>query len=115
MTLDMPWPALKGLNPNHRAHWSQVSRAKKSLRAAWAWEATKQGARKMEPGKLFVSITFHKPDRRDRDVDNMLASCKSGLDGLADVLGIDDKYWSLSLNVAEGIGGFVRIEVKRAE
>lgn len=111
----MPWPALRGLNPNHRVHWAQKSAAKRSLRAAWAWEATKQGARKLDAGRLLVSLTFFPPDRRPRDLDNMLASCKAGLDGIADVLCVDDKHWSLSLSVSDQIGGFVRVEVTDAE
>ncbi|HEY8879196.1 MAG TPA: hypothetical protein VIN03_16630 [Roseateles sp.] len=115
MILTMPWPVTRGLSPNHRVHWSQKARAKKSLRAAWAWEATKQGARKLDASALSVAITFVPPDRRARDMDNMLASCKAGLDGLADVLGVDDRHWSLSLAVSKEIGGFVRIEVSHAE
>lgn len=111
MILTMPWPILRGLSPNHRVHWAAKAKAKKSLRAAWAWEATKQGARRMEAGKLAVSLTFVPPDRRARDMDNMLASCKAGLDGLADVLGVDDRHWSLSLAVADEVGGFVRVGI----
>lgn len=109
MNITMPWPALKGLSPNHRVHWSVKARAKASLRAAWAWEATKQGVCKIDADHLAVSLTFYPPDRRPRDVDNMLASCKAGLDGLADVLGVDDRKWSLSLAVADEVGGFVKV------
>lgn len=115
MIFTMPWPALRGLNPNHRAHWAAKHRAKQSLRAAWAWEATKQGARKLDHKRLSISLTFVPPDRRARDVDNMLSSCKAGLDGLADVLGVDDRYWSIKMTVADEIGGFVRVEVENAE
>ena len=109
----LPWPQ-SVLSPNARAHWSQVAKAKRSLRAAWAWEATKQGAKRMQAETLAVRLTFHPPDRRSRDVDNMLASCKAGLDGLADVLGVDDRKWSLSLGRSPEIGGFVRVEVAHA-
>lgn len=114
-TLIMPWPQTRGLSPNHRVHWSVRARAKKSLRELWAWEAIQQGAPRMDVQPLDVALTFVPPDRRARDVDNMLASCKAGLDGLADVLGVDDKHWRLSLSVAKEIGGFVRVEVRSAE
>lgn len=110
MILTMPWPPT-ALNPNARQHWTQVAKAKQSLRAAWAWEATKQGAKPMDAESLAVKLTFHQPDRRPRDLDNMLSACKAGLDGLADVLGVDDRYWSLSLDRSPDIGGFVRVEV----
>lgn len=114
-TLIMPWPQALGLSPNHRVHWSVQRRAKKALREAWAWQAVQQGAPYMAVQPLEVSLTFVPPDRRARDMDNMLASCKAGLDGLADVLGVDDKHWRLSLSVAKEIGGFVRVEVRSAE
>ena len=113
MIFTLPWPQAI-LNPNARAHWTQVAKAKKSLRAAWALEATKQGAKRMEPRALHVSLTFHPPDRRPRDMDNMLSASKAGLDGLADVLGVDDRHWRLSIARADQVGGFVRVEVVSA-
>lgn len=111
--LTMPWPQTV-LSPNARAHWTQVAKAKKSLRAAWAWEATKQGAKRIQAESLAVRLTFFPPDRRPRDLDNMLAACKAGLDGLADVLGVDDRNWSIRIERGEHVGGFVRVEVTRA-
>jgi len=35
-----------------------------------------------------------------------------GLDGLADVLGVDDSRWALSAELAGEVGGFVRVEVR---
>ena len=36
---------------------------------------------------------------------------KSGLDGLVDVLGVDDSRWKVSFEMAQEVGGFVRVEV----
>ena len=33
------------------------------------------------------------------------------MSGLADVLRVDDRHWSLTICKGEGIGGFVRVEV----
>ena len=41
----------------------------------------------------------------------MLASIKSGLDGLAEALKVNDKRFTLTLSVADRIGGMVQIEV----
>ena len=49
--------------------------------------------------------------RRAHDLDNCLARMKSGLDGLADVLGVDDKAWSLTISKSDEVGGMVRVEV----
>ena len=108
MKLTMPWPQ-KVLNPNSRAHHMVLAKAKKALRAEWAWQAKAQGSGEIVAKALTVTMEFVPPDRRARDMDNMLASCKAGLDGLADVWGVDDSKWSFVLSRSEQIGGFVRV------
>lgn len=66
-------------------------------------------------GRLHVTVEFVPPDRRHRDRDNMLASIKSGLDGLADALGVNDSRFDLTIRVADDIGGMVRVEVVSCE
>ncbi len=112
MILTMPWPPT-ALSPNARQHYMALARAKKKYREACAWTAKEQGARRIEADKLHLTLTFYPPTRRAFDLDNALARCKAMLDGLADVLGVDDKNWSLTIQKAEDIGGFVRVEVKR--
>lgn len=51
--------------------------------------------------KVNVNLMFCPPDRRARDWDNLLASMKSGLDGLADTMGVNDSKWRPSLDVAD--------------
>lgn len=91
-----------------------LARAKKAYREACAWTAKEQGLKRMDAQRLHLTLTFVPPNRRAHDLDNCLASLKAGLDGLADVLGVDDKYWSLTLHKADTIGGFVRVEVANA-
>lgn len=43
--------------------------------------------------KTHVRIIFHAPDRRNRDLDNLLSSCKAYLDGIALAYGINDKLF----------------------
>lgn len=109
-TLTLPWPP-KELSPNARQHWSVLAKAKKRYREVCAWNAKDQGVRSVAAEKLHISITFFPPSRRAYDLDNALARMKSGLDGLADVLEVDDKHWSLNIARADEIGGFVRVEV----
>ena len=107
----LPWPP-RELSPNTRhAHWSQLARAKKRYRSACALHAQVQGARRMEVKRLQVHLRFVPPDRRARDLDNCIASMKAGLDGLADVLGVDDSRWRLSAELAPAPGGMVVVEV----
>lgn len=69
-------------------------------------------AQRVKTPSLAVTLRFVPPDRRARDIDNLVASMKSGLDGLADVLGVDDSRWALSAELAGEVGGFVRVEVR---
>ena len=110
LQLTLPWPP-KELSPNVRQHWSALSRAKKAYRTACAITARQQGAGRSEAKKLHVSLVFVPPTRRAYDLDNLLARMKSGMDGLADVLGVDDRHWKLEIDRSDEIGGFVRVEV----
>ena len=109
-TIVLPWPP-KELSPNARMHWARLAKAKKAYRAACAWQAKAQGASKLQADALHLTLTFHAPTRRAFDLDNALARCKAGLDGLCDVLGVDDSKWSLTIRKADTIGGFVRVEI----
>lgn len=105
MIVFLPWPPSE-LSPNARCHWAKKAKAAKSYRLIAAWAAVGMG-----PGRT-VSITFNPPDKRPRDLDNMLASIKSGLDGIAQALGVDDKEWSLTITKGAPIqGGLVTVEV----
>lgn len=108
--ITLPWPP-RDLSPNARVHHMALAKAKKAYRTGCAWQAAVQGAKKIDAQRLHLTITFVPPNRRAHDLDNCLASIKAGLDGLADVLGVDDKHWSLTLHKADTIGGFVRVEV----
>jgi crossover junction endodeoxyribonuclease RusA len=45
-------------------------------------------------------------------LDNLLASMKAGLDGLADALGVDDSRWRLLIEMGEPVkGGCVCVKV----
>lgn len=112
MTITLPWPPAR-LSPNARLHWAALAKAKKAYREACAAHAMAQGVRKVAADKLHLTLTFVPPSRRAYDLDNALARMKSGLDGLADALGVDDKHWSLTIQKGEGVGGFVRVEVSQ--
>lgn len=113
LRLVLPWPPAD-LSPNSRVHWSKLARAKKAYRAACGWAAIEQGAARIEAERLHLTLVFVPPNRRAHDLDNCLARIKSGLDGLTDVLEVDDKRWSLTISKADEVGGMVRVEVRRA-
>lgn len=104
--VDLPWPP-RELSPNARQHYHAAARAKKAYRARCGAIATQAGGRVLAgcAGRLRVHLAFFPPDRRPRDWDNLLASMKSGLDGLADATGVDDSRWSLSFELGEPVPG----------
>ena len=109
----LPWPP-SDLSPTARQPWRKLARAKKEYRAACAWTAKEQGGQRLDAENLHLTITFVPPNRRAHDLDNCLARMKSGLDGLADVLGVDDKHWTLTISKADTVGGMVKVEVRHA-
>lgn len=113
--IELPWPP-KELSPNARQHFHAAARAKKAYRSrcrvlgeAQALSSVRNGAQ-----SVLVHLAFFKPDKRHRDWDNMVASMKSGLDGLADAMGVDDSKWRLSFDVPDAVvpSGLVLVTVE---
>lgn len=88
-TITLPWPP-KELNPNRlrRLHWASRSKHMAAYKEACYW-LTKKASLNC-PEKPLLKVAFYPPTRARRDVDNCLASIKSGIDGIAAALGIDD-------------------------
>jgi len=97
-TITIPWPP-KTLNPNARQHFMALARAKRSYRATCDWTTREAKAKLDGDGPWRVTLTFHPPDRRSYDHDNLVARMKSGLDGIASALGVDDKLFRLQAPV----------------
>jgi len=114
-TVSLPWPS-PALSPNARGHWGVKARAVKRYRHDASALARVAGCRDLGCDRLAVAVTFHPPDRRRRDTDNMLASIKSGLDGIADALGVDDSAWTLTIHRGDVVrGGRVDVVVTTPE
>ena len=97
LTIELPWPSA-ALSPNSRKKWD-MNKAKKAAKA-YAWTMTKSlmGPLGIVPGSwegpVAVQYTFHPAMERGRDDDNFAARMKSGRDGIALALGIDDVKFS---------------------
>ena len=80
-------PAPPVLSPNRRVHWAQESRAARAYREqAFLVARSRIGCNRKDlpwPG-AYVRATFYFRVRRKRDGDNLNASLKHALDGLAD-------------------------------
>lgn len=93
--LTLPYPD-KSLNPNRKSgrHWAVTKKAKDAgfeagyYAAKLAYSNAKQVAQPMS-----LIITYVRKDKRLVDLDNLLSASKSIIDGIAQGMGIDDKYF----------------------
>lgn len=92
LSVTLPFPPAE-LSPNSKngRHWGGTQAAKAKYRND-CWVLALQAARGFvaPAGDIPLRVTFVQPDKRRRDRDNLLAACKSGLDGLAAALKVDD-------------------------
>lgn len=111
--IELPWPP-KELSPNARIHWARRSKIAAKYRADCHVLCRQSGAKAPE-GRILLSIEFVPPDKRRRDDDNCLAAFKSGRDGLADALGIDDSRFVTQLWLSDKTtkGGAVRVGIQQ--
>ena len=110
--ITLPFPP-RVLHPNARPNHFVKAKAAKAYRAHAFYAAKAAGVKKADKGQsAHVDITFHPPNRRKHDLDGLLSSLKSGLDGISDAIGIDDSLWSISIKKGQPItGGSVSISI----
>ena len=94
MRIELPFPNGK-LSPNRAkgVHWVATHHLKK-YEFSNAYTLTKQAMNCETMNGVGLTITYHEPDRRNRDLDNMLAASKSAIDGMASALGVNDKNFN---------------------
>lgn len=122
MRIELPWPDAR-LNPNRSkgTHWSVTANLRKEARERAFWIAREALVRNRHEGggpyaggqSVALRITFVAPNKVARDLDNLLAALKPGLDGVADCLGTDDsKFEPITIHRAYGKApGAVIVEV----
>ena len=110
VSLDLPWPPA-ALNPNRARslHWTARHGAAKQYRsdcfltakARTGWLRRNKAPVPMPlPAPVSATVTFWMPDRRRRDLDNLLAAMKPAWDGLVDAgLLADDNADQLSITL----------------
>ncbi len=97
LTVTLPWPE-PSLAPNLKngQHWGSTHTAK-SRRMADARYLVLHAMRQQQymppAGLLALAVTFCAPDKRRRDLDNLLASLKADFDGVSQALGVDDQLF----------------------
>jgi len=94
--ITLPWPP-RELSPNARVHFRTKAAATKAYREQAYWLA-KASLLAMPEGRINLRFDFHPPDKRRRDLDNMLASIKAGVDGIADAHEVNDHRFAFWLS-----------------
>lgn len=116
----LPWPD-KRLSPNFRcrSHWP-ITRAKRRARelahqvTVTTLPLSDRRAVAAGDGPIYLEIIFYPPIKRNRDEDNLIASMKAALDGIADALGVDDQRFRGAYAIASKAGPPGRVEVRFA-
>lgn len=98
LIVKLPFPDPR-LSPNRKngKSWKATVGVKNAQKEQAAW-LTKEALRLAGPqnwgkGSIPVSLLFLTPDRRARDLDNLLASAKTLLDAVAEQLGVNDRQF----------------------
>jgi crossover junction endodeoxyribonuclease RusA len=116
ITIHLDFPSRR-LSPNSRGSWQSKLKDKEAAREAGFWRAKEAGEPGDLSGPLCAWITFSPPDRKRRDLDNLLASLKGQIDGISRAVEIDDSQIKrVVLEWGEPVkGGAVTIRLDRLE
>ena len=114
VSLTLPWP------PSMNTYWRtfkgrMIFSAKgRAYREAVIEQVQLQGGLKGYQGKLVVEVEAYRPDKRRRDLDNLL---KATLDSLAHagVYEDDSQIHDLRIYWAPDIGGMLKITIEEIE
>ena len=114
MEITLPWP------PSVNAYWRTfqgrmiISAKGRDYREAVCLLVRMQGVDAGFKGKLVVEIEAYQPDKRRRDLDNLL---KAPLDALthAGVYKDDSQISDLRIYWAPTIGGMLKVKIKEIE
>lgn len=119
ITITLPWPDMS-LMPNRKngRHWGNTQAAKVRARQDGYFAVKSARTKPLElPERIPLSVEFISPDRRARDIDNLLACIKPQIDGIAQALGVDDsRFRPITLDSSQDKNkrGYVRIQIGEA-
>jgi crossover junction endodeoxyribonuclease RusA len=109
MIVRLPWPDMKLMpNKSKGRAWQSASKIRAEQRAAavlCTQAALQTTGEKSYIGNIPLSLLYLSPDKRHRDLDNLLAASKPIIDGLAQALGVDDSRFKPILVDSVHAGG----------
>ena len=88
----LPWPE-PALWQNRRVNWRDRAKATRSARKA-AWALAMENKVSPIPNAI-LEFEFHPPTNAQRDIQNMPATQKAAIDGIADAMGCDDSRFRI--------------------
>jgi crossover junction endodeoxyribonuclease RusA len=111
--ISLPWPD-SALSPNSRNRYKKAAAAAAARAYAYA-EARNAGADAggLPKGNLLIGMNFFPPDRKHRDLDNMVACQKNFLDGIFQAFDTNDR-WIAAILARRGQvipGGLVELSI----
>lgn len=89
--LVLPFPP-RELNPNVILHWAKKAKIK-AIQKEIGFSLSERYSGCFGNENLKISMIFYPSTKRQIDLDNCLASCKSILDGIAKGLRVNDKQF----------------------
>lgn len=92
MIIELPWPPAKlSRNGSQGDYRGKADAACKYRSDCYIVANSALKGREIEPdGPIMLDVVYCAPDNRRRDLDNLLAMTKQGIDAIAQVLGVDD-------------------------
>ena len=94
MTFSITMPIDPRLHAHNSGHWKTKAEPTKRARQESCFLARMSNAAPLT-GKVLVDYRFSVPDRRRRDMANMVQSCKPIIDGVVDSGLIQGDHWEV--------------------
>lgn len=92
ITIQLPWPD-KSISPNARERWGKIGAVTVARNEAYALALQQLAGQDPLPTRatsVRIDVLFRPPNKRQRDLDNLIAMCKSYQDGIFLAIGSND-------------------------
>jgi crossover junction endodeoxyribonuclease RusA len=111
--IELPWPPSKLSRNGSQGDYRGKADAACKYRSDCYYSAKSalQGYA-VSDGPIMLDMTYCAPDERKRDLDNLLAMTKQGIDAIAQILGVDDYRFEYTVRRgAKAKGGKIIVRI----
>ncbi len=100
--IELPFPPSKLSRNGSQGDWRGKAAAAKKYKRDCQNAILAAKGRAVDTGdSIVLTLRFHAADNRRRDLDNLLAMTKQGIDAIAESLGVDDQRFEFNLRRGE--------------